>query len=120
MTDKELKILKIFTGLCTLGSALFSYMSFNMPIEVKESFNVSDGFWIAWGYIFIACTIVWGIGFISSLCSPKEKGCKKYYIREDGFEVCCGHTGEMINSEMIIQFCDECSENSPNGKEGGK
>lgn len=73
---KDNLILKIVTGICTLGSALFSYMSFNMPVDVKGCFNVQDSFWIAWGYIFIVCAITWGIGFISSFSSQNAKGVK--------------------------------------------
>ena len=83
MDSKEALTLKIVTGVCFLGSILFANMSFHMPIEVKDCFNVSDSFWIGWGYIFIICAIVWGVGFISSFSSENgtktnaQKNCKE-------------------------------------------
>lgn len=69
---RKIKILRIVTGLSTLGSGLFSYMSFNIPVDVKGCFNVQDSFWTMWGYIFFVCAIVWGVGFISTFGSCRE------------------------------------------------
>jgi len=58
----HIKLISIGSGLTGL---LLSYMSFTMPQEIKDGFNATDGFWIAWGWVFLVTGVVWLIGATS-------------------------------------------------------
>lgn len=58
--------LKLITGITAASGFMFSYMCFNIPQEVKDAFNVTDRFWITWGWFLLICSAVWALGFIAS------------------------------------------------------